>query len=172
MYDSDSGLEFMDPAPFGNPAPPFDSFANNATPAAPLTSANRSLPFIVAPLQQPRWPRDFFAVDIVRCFEEIENGATEDRVQEAFENHFGKWVPFVRATFYEHRKRWAAGTHEAKDAVLSADRTIAGCWHNFMLTTPSPRVQIKSKRQRDAQEQIKRLKPEVIDLSSDPESQA
>jgi hypothetical protein len=125
------------------------------------------LPFIVAHLQHPRWPCNFFAVDIVRCFEEIENGAIEDRVQEVFENHFGKWVPFVQATFYEHCKHWATGTHEARDAILPADHTIAGCWHNFMSTSPAPRVQIKSKCQCDAQEQIKKLKPEVIDLSSD-----
>lgn len=189
-YDSDSGSEFTDPFPFSDSLP-VPSISQSASVAFASTSSSTSIkpslkifikreeanpldPFLipltrVSKMKGPRWPADFFAVSIVNFFDKIEDSASDRRVRSLFEHHFGRWVPFKRATFYEHRQRWEAATLDAKHAVLSAGYTQAGCWVNLMSTTPAPRARIKAARRRSTK-QVNVAVDEVIDISSDMDS--
>ncbi|KAF8807014.1 hypothetical protein BYT27DRAFT_7167355 [Phlegmacium glaucopus] len=160
-YESDSGIEFTEPRPFSNQTrtPPRQS---SSTASTSKVSSQSITPTIkpqelesaisyVPPnghLKNPRWPRDFFAVDIVNCFNDA-NEADDERVCQVFEAHFGRWVPYVRSTFYEHRGRWQQASLEAKHVALSAGRTASGYWANFMLTNPAPRSRLKAARKRN-----------------------
>jgi hypothetical protein len=111
---------------------------------------DRPIPFYIPPARvskKPRWPADFFAVDIVGCFDEVEDGAADVNVRSIFDAHFGLWVSYTKSTFYEHRQRWEAASLSTKHTVLSAGRTPAGCWSHVMSTTPGPRARIKAVRQ-------------------------
>jgi hypothetical protein len=185
--DSYSGLEFNDPLSVSS----FSQSTSAASVSTPPTSITPSLqlvikqeevdpinplePFLI-PLTRvsrakgPKWPADFFADSIVKFFDKIEGSTSHGRVHSLFEQHFGRWVPFKKATVYEHRQRWEAATLEAKHAVLSAGYTQAGCWINLMSTTPAPRVRIKAARRMNTQQVGAVVDSEVIDISSDTDS--
>ena len=173
--------EFVDsfsintPSPASSPAPSIyqsasatSSSTSSSTNIDPATKQEMldltipSLPFLISKKRvskKPKWPADFFSVKIADCFDEIEDNATDMRVRSIFERHFGQWVSYKRSTFYEHRQRWVGASLEAKDAVLSAGCTKAGCWVNFMSMTAPPRAHVKAVRKH-------LLEPEVIDISS------
>jgi hypothetical protein len=91
-------------------------------------------------LKGPKWPADFFAVDIANCIDETDK--TDDaRVDSVFEKHFGQWAPYKRSTFYDHRGRWQAASLEDKNAALLAGRTEAGRWAHFMSVDRSHRAE-------------------------------
>jgi hypothetical protein len=180
-YDSDSGPEFMNSFPINNASPaPSISRSASAASTSTATSSNvdpaikqemldltiPSLPFLIFTLRaskKPKWPADFFAVKIANCFDKIEDNAADARVRSIFEHHFGQWVSYKRSTFYEHRQRWVGASLEAKDAVLAAGYTKAGCWVNFMSMTAAPRAHVKAARKRNTKYL---LESEVIDISS------
>jgi len=165
-YESDSGIEFTEPRPFSNQtrtpprrSPSIASTSSQRSPSIASTSSQSvtptikydlTLPFYIPPndhMQAPRWPRDFFAIDIVNCFNDADK-AGDGMVRQVFESHFGQWVPFVNSTFYEHRGRWQAASLEAKHAALSAGRAPAGYWANFMSANPAPRARLKAARRK------------------------
>jgi len=183
-YDSDSGLEFLDPISLDTPSSA-PSISRSASAASTSTATSSdvgftvkqetlgltipSLPFLISTTrisQKPKWPADFFAVKIADCFDEIEDNAADARVRTIFEHHFGQWVSYKRSTFYEHRQRWVRASLEAKDAVLAAGQTKAGCWVNFMSMMAAPRAHVKAARKRNAKFL---LDCEVIDISSGSE---
>ena len=119
--------------------------------------------------KKPRWPADFFAINIANFFDEIEDNASDARVCSLFEPHFGQWVAYKRSTYYDHRQRWQEATLDAKQTVLSAGQTEAGCWWNLMSTTPAPRAHIQALRRRNTS-QVMTVKSDIIELSSDMDS--
>ncbi|KAF8956528.1 hypothetical protein BDZ97DRAFT_1925426 [Flammula alnicola] len=131
-----------------------------------------AIPFLIPAKRiskKPKWPADFFAVDIVNLFDEIEDSAsdTDTGVRSLFERHFGQWVDYKRSTYYDHRQRWEEATLEAKQAVLSAGQTKAGCWINLMSTTRAPRAHIKAVRRHNTKQVLGVAESDVIDISSD-----
>ncbi|KAF8182921.1 hypothetical protein BJ912DRAFT_928336 [Pholiota molesta] len=170
-YDSDSDSDqfFLD-------SPKRTLFREHPVPSSHLQPSNRDkptdpvLPFYLPPTRaskKPRWPADFFAVDVAGCFDEVEDGAADAKVCSIFEAHFRQWVLYKKSTFYEHRQRWEAASLEAKHAVLSAGRTPAGCWIHVMSTTPGPRARVKAARKASSQ---KSSGNGVIELSSDTDT--
>jgi hypothetical protein len=115
--------------------------------------------------RKPRWPADFFAIDIVHCFDRIEDGTADSRVRLIFDDCFGQWVSYKKSTFYEHRKRWQTASLEIKQAALSAGHTDAGRWSCVMATTPAPRAHIKAARKRKLIDSS--VDCEVIEILSD-----
>jgi hypothetical protein len=184
--DSDP-FEFSDPISFNTPssAPSISRSASAASTSTAtssdvsftvkqetLGSTIPSLPFLISTTrisQKLKWPADFFAIKIAECFDEIEDNATDARVRMIFEHHFGQWVSYKRSTFYEHRQRWVRASLEAKNAVLAAGHTKAGCWVNFMSMTAAPRAHVKAARKRNAKFL---LDCEVINISSGSEHEA
>ena len=174
LYDSDTSADFLDPSPI---PPSMSSQAQSATnllstSTAPSTTPstrvnssrpNLTTPFLSSTLKTPKWPADFFAVDVAKCFDEVEDNAGEARVRSIFERHFGQWVSYKRSTFYEHRQRWAKASLEVKQTMLSAGRTKAGCWIIFMSTTPAPRARTKAARKRGV------INEDLIEILSEPE---
>ncbi|KAF8152443.1 hypothetical protein B0H34DRAFT_861722 [Crassisporium funariophilum] len=141
-------------------------------PAVKQEEPSSAIPFLIPAkhiLKKPKWPADFFAVNIVNLFDEIEDSATDTdtRVRLLFERHFGQWVDYKRSTYYDHRQQWEEATLEAKQAGLSAGQTKAGCWINLMSTTRAPRAHIKAVCRHNTKQVLGVAESDVIDISSD-----
>lgn len=121
--------------------------------------------------KKPRWPADFFAASIANFFDEVEDSASDTQVCSLFEYHFGRWVDYKRSTYYDHRQRWQEATLEAKQAVLSAGQTEAGCWLNFMSMTRAPRAHIKAARRLNV-DQLAMVDSDVMEISSGSDGDA
>ena len=55
--------------------------------------------------------------------------------------------------------------------VLSAGRTKAGCWANFMSITPAPRAQVKAMRKHKNKPALAVMDQDIIEISSDEDSE-
>jgi hypothetical protein len=108
------------------------------------------LPFLIPAIRaskKPRWPTDFFAIDVAACFDEVEDtGRSAEATSSVFERRFGQWASYKKSTFYEHRQRWETVLLENKQVLLSAGRTEAGCWINVMSVAAPPRAHLKAVR--------------------------
>ena len=193
-YDSDSGLEMTDLG-LAKPFVVTHSSVMSSTPCStstvsPSLVASTStvhlkhavkqeehdivVPFLIPTkyvTKKPKWPADFFAVDIANFFDEVEDGASDTRVRSLFEHHFGQWVAYKRSTYYDHCQRWQEATLEAKQVVLSAGQTEAGCWSNLMSMTQAPRAHIKAARRCNVN-QVTTVGLDIIEISSDSGSEA
>ena len=90
------------------------------------------------------WPRDFFVVDVVKGFAEIDTGRQEKQTLAAtFEAYFG--VNFKSATYHDHQVCWNAAHPHAKELALSYHRTKPeGLWSHFMRSNPAKNASIKA----------------------------
>lgn len=118
-------------------------------------------------LPEPKsWPADFYAVDIANCLREIECPSNK-KVRAIFEEHFT--VPFKSSTFYDHQDRWQRASLDMKETFLSAGRTEAGLWLNFMAANPARDAALKAARRRETrkmiQAKISSEERQVADLS-------
>jgi hypothetical protein len=79
-----------------------------------------------------KWPRDFYAVDIVHAFDKCEAASrnSKKKVAATFEKHFG--VPFKKSTYYLNRERWFKAPQASRDKALAAGRTRDGLWTAFL----------------------------------------
>jgi len=160
-YDSNSGLEMTD-LELAKPFVVTHSSATSSTPCSTSTVSSSLVvststvhlkhavkqeehdiivPFLIPTkciMKKPKWPVDFFAVDIANFFDEVENTVSDTRVHSLFEHHFGQWVAYKRSTYYDHHQCWQEATLEAKQVVLSAGQTEASCWSNLMSTMQVP----------------------------------
>lgn len=90
------------------------------------------------------WPKDFFVVDVVKGFAEIDAGLREKQPLAAvFEAYFG--VDFKSATYHDHRGRWNAAHPHAKELALSYRWTKPeGLWSYFMRSNPAKNAAVKA----------------------------
>ena len=91
------------------------------------------------------WPRGFYTLDVVKCFEACEANPTQP-AESIFQKFFN--VPFRRSTFYENKKRWQLAPQAAKDAALAAGHSTAGLWAKFAAANPAKRADTKAARKR------------------------
>ena len=79
-----------------------------------------------------KWPRDFYAVDIVHGFEKCEaaSRSSKKKVAAIFEGQFG--VSFKKSTYYLNRERWLKAPQVSRDKALAAGRTHKGLWSAFL----------------------------------------
>ena len=146
-----------------NPPSPAESTIKQEDPE-PTSLPTFRLSGISNSLKKSKWPAEFFAIDIVNCFEDVEENAGDAQVRAVFERHFGQWAPYRRSTFYEHRGRWQAASLAAKQVALAAGRTESGLWSKFMSVAPARRALLKAVRKRKTKQVINEG---IIEISSD-----
>ncbi|KDR69914.1 hypothetical protein GALMADRAFT_214722 [Galerina marginata CBS 339.88] len=80
-----------------------------------------------------RWPRNWYAVDVVAGFKQIDNLVKQDtqcKVPGSLAHHlsavFGCEVPV--STYRDARSRWEKASQALRDAVLEGGRTPSGLW--------------------------------------------
>jgi hypothetical protein len=101
------------------------------------------------------WPGDFFVVDVIKGFAEIDAGLREKKpLQTLFEDFFG--VNFKGTTYHDHRRRRAAASPESRQDALSLRRQLPdGLWSTFMRNNPAHNADRKA-RQRKLREDAKK----------------
>jgi len=101
------------------------------------------------------WPGDFFVVDVIKGFADIDAGLREKQpLQTLFEDLFG--VDFKGTTYHDHRRRWAAASPQSRQNALSSRRQLPdGLWSTFMRTNPAQNADKKA-RQRKLREDAKK----------------
>jgi hypothetical protein len=96
------------------------------------------------------WPADYYAVDIVSCFEACEppkgKKVDDKKVAEIFHRHFD--AKFPKSTFYAHRTRWKIAPQAARDKALAGGQTPAGLWVKFMQENPAADAKKKAAMKR------------------------
>ncbi|KIJ89905.1 hypothetical protein K443DRAFT_15707 [Laccaria amethystina LaAM-08-1] len=193
-YNSDLGLESTDlkltiPFVFARSSVTSSTPCSTSTASSSLAASTSTVHFqhpvkqeeldVVVPfliptkhiVKKPKWPADFFAIDIANFFDEIEDSASDTRVLSLFEHHFGQWVAYKRSTYYNHHQCWQEATLEAKQAVLSAGQTEAGCWSNLMSTAQVPQAHIRAVHRHNVN-QVTMIGLNIIEISSDSGSDA
>jgi hypothetical protein len=88
------------------------------------------------------WPADFYAVDIVKYFQDHKARPRSVPAPQFFQQRFG--LPFRSSTYSDHLARWKSAPQSAKDTVLAARRTPAGLWSAFMRDNPAKDATHKS----------------------------
>jgi hypothetical protein len=80
-----------------------------------------------------RWPKDWYAVDIVAGFNQLDNLSKLDSqrrvlsdVAGRLSSVFGCNIPL--STYYDTRKQWNNASHSLRDKVLDAGKTPFGLW--------------------------------------------
>ena len=96
-----------------------------------------------------KWPRDFYAVDIVRGFDKCEaasRNSKKKKVAAIFEGQFG--VPFKKSTYYLNQERWLKAPQASRDKALAAGKTRDGLWTAFLDDSKVQHPQAPSKHRR------------------------
>jgi hypothetical protein len=88
------------------------------------------------------WPADFYAVDIVKYFQDHKARPRSVPAPQFFRQRFG--LPFRSSTYSDHLARWKSAPQSAKDTVLAAQRTKPGLWSAFMRDNPAKDATHKS----------------------------
>lgn len=77
----------------------------------------------------PRWPRDFYSVDIGKGFQYLEFSAANTKPVK-FRNIFG--VSYRRSTYSDHLRRWISANTDARSVAEAHGHTSEGFHSNFM----------------------------------------
>jgi hypothetical protein len=90
------------------------------------------------------WPKDFFVVDVVKGFAEIDAGLREKQpLATIFKAYFG--VDFKSTMYHNHQGRWNTTHPHAKELALSYHLTKhEGLWSFFMRSNPAKNATIKA----------------------------
>lgn len=91
-------------------------------------------------LATAKFPTSFFAVDVhaTFCFKPKNKRTMESQ----FEHFFG--VPWKSSTYYDHKARWYDAPPDARDHVIAAGYSDAGCYGSFLKAHPIKNAELKA----------------------------